>query len=216
MSRFGFIFVLAAIPICAVAQQPGVSSPFHYDEKTRVFRIETAESTYAFGVNGHGELQSIYWGGRLLESDPLLAAHSDVGLIPFETEVGITAQEFGGWGGGMYVEPALKITFPDGNRDLVLHYVSYAITPSALTVLLKDISRDVFVTLRYTVDPETGIIGRSAVIRNKTSSPFMIEQAAAGSFNLPVGNHYELNYLTGRWASEFHLQQREIKPGKIV
>ena len=146
----------------------------------------------------------------------LPAAHSDVELIPFETEAGITPQEFGGWGGGMYVEPALKILFPDGNRDLVLHYVSYAITPEALTILLKDISRDVFVTLRYTVDPETNIIGRSAVIQNKTGSPLLVEQAAAGSFNLPVGTHYQLNYLTGRWASEFHLQQREITPGKIV
>lgn len=216
LSRLSFVLVLVAIPIGAVAQQPAVSSPFHYDAKTRVFRIETSESTYAFGVNAHGELQSIYWGGRLLESDPLSTAQSSVGLIPFETEVGITSQEFGGWGGGMYVEPALKITFSDGNRDLVLHYVSYAITPGALTVLLKDISRDVFVNLRYTVDPETGIIGRSAVIQNKTGSPFMVEQAAAGSFNLPVGSHYELNYLTGRWASEFHLQQREITPGKIV
>jgi len=69
--RLSFLLVLIAIPIGALAQHPAISSPFLYDAKTQVFRIETTKSTYAFGVNAHGELQSIYWGGRLLESDPL-------------------------------------------------------------------------------------------------------------------------------------------------
>ena len=35
-----------------------------------------------------------------------------------------TPQEYAGWGAGLFIEPALKVTFPDGNRDLVLHYES--------------------------------------------------------------------------------------------
>ena len=38
----------------------------------------------------------------------------------FETDSGSTPQEFAGWGGGLYVEPALKIASSYGNRDLVL------------------------------------------------------------------------------------------------
>jgi alpha-galactosidase len=205
--------LLVAFLRMASASEPGVSQAFHFDPGTRVFRIDGGEITYAFGINSRGELESLYWGGRLLPDDPLPAqSYSPI----FETESGSSAQEFAGWGGGIYVEPALKISFPDGNRDLILHYVSHVVAADALEVILKDISREVFVTLLYTVDAETGVIGRSAVIQNKTESPMTIEQAAAGSFNLPVGDHYELNYLTGDWASDFNLRHQEIAPGKTV
>jgi alpha-galactosidase len=90
-------------------------------------------------------------------------------------------------GSSIYVEPALKVTFPDGNRDLVLHYVSETTSKDGFVVVLKDISRDIFVELHYVVDDTTGIIGRSAVITNHTKQPLTIEQAAAASWNLPSG-----------------------------
>ena len=68
-----------------------------------------------------------------------------------------TPQEYAGWGAGLYNEPALKITFADGNRDLVLHYQSHTETPQGFDVELKDISRAIYVTLHYTMDPASGI-----------------------------------------------------------
>jgi hypothetical protein len=41
-----------------------------------------------------------------------------------------------GWGGGIYVEPALKVTFSDGNRDLVLHYVSATTSKDGFVAVL--------------------------------------------------------------------------------
>ncbi len=190
--------------------------PFHFDADSRIFRIDTGQVTYAFGVDKGGRLQSIYWGAALSGKDPLSTKGTDDDWPPFETDAGRLPQEFGAWGGGMYVEPALKVSFPDGNRDLVLHYVSHRITPSLLSVVLKDIGRELYVTLQYSVDPATGVIGRSAAIENKTGLPIVVEQAAAGSLTLPAGEHFRLNYLTGRWADEFNLQQQEILPGKIV
>ena len=63
---------------------------------------------------------------------------------------------------------------------------------------------------------ETGIIGRSAVIMNKTQTPVMIEEAAAATWSLPRGTDYSLRYLTGRWAGEWNLQQQSIRPGETV
>jgi alpha-galactosidase len=202
--------------IAGVAQGAEKQEVFHYDQNARVFRIDAGEETYAFGVNPAGELQTIYWGGRLLASDPLPAAHTEMEVPPFESPMAVNPQEYAGWGGGLYLEPSLKITFPDGNRDLALHYVSHTISKEELTVLLKDISRKIFVTLHYTADPTTGVIGRSASIENRTDMAMIVEQAAAGSYNLPAGDHYRLNYLTGRWAGEFQIQQREIAAGKTV
>ena len=119
---------------------------------------------------------------------------------------------------GLYQEPALKITFADGNRDLVLHYVSSskpAMDGHALDVVLKDISRAVTVTLHYQMDPESGILARSATIENREPKPIMIEQAAAAAFSLPPA-HYTLSYLSGRWAGEWTLNQETVHQGQRV
>ena len=83
------------------------------------------------------------------------------------------------------MEPALKVTFADGNRDLVLHYDSHSEKPDGLEVVLKDISRNVFVTLHYSIDPQTGILARSATIENREAALVTVEQAAAAAFMLP-------------------------------
>ena len=107
------------------------------------------------------------------------------------------------------------MTFPDGNRDLVLHYVSHTIRNDGFVVTLKDISREVFVELHYSVDAATGVLGRSAVIVNRTKAPLTIEQAAAASWNLPAGNDYRLRYLSGRWAAEWTLNEQKVAPGRL-
>ncbi len=191
-------------------------TPFHFDARTKIFRIDSGQVTYAFGVDEVGRLQSIYWGAAILPADQLSTAPTGTEWPPFETDADRLPQEFGAWGGGMYIEPALKVSFPDGNRDLTLQYRSYSITQSELTVMLKDVSRELYVTLHYTADPATGVIGRWAAVQNKTDAPVMVEQAAAGTLTLPPGDHLRLNYLTGRWADEFNLQQQQILPGKIV
>ena len=90
--------------------------------------------------------------------------------------------------------------------------VSHHIDGPVLTVTLKDISRDVFVELRYEIDSVTGVLARSAQIENKTKEPLVIEQAAAATWNLPRGTDYSLYYLTGRWASEGALQHETLTP----
>ncbi len=187
-----------------------------YDARSRVFRIDAADTSYVIGINEKQELQTIYWGRRLGEDDPFAATHSDAGAASFDGSVNATSQEFVAWGGGLYVEPALKITFPDGNRDVVLHYVSHSIQGDILDIVLKDISRNVFVHLEYKVDSATGIIRRSSLIENRTDTSFNIEQASSATWNLPRDPSYSLRYLTGRWAGEWNLQQQTIRPGMTV
>jgi alpha-galactosidase len=192
------------------------SASVTFEAQTRVFRMEGGNVSYAFGINDANELQPLYWGARLSACDPLGPAHRNQGHASFDLPSGSTLQEFPGWGEGLYYEPALKITFPDGNRDLVLHYVDHAIDGNQLKVRLKDIEREVYVELQYQIDPKTGILARSAVITNKTSAPLMIEEAAAASWSLPNSKDYWLYYLTGRWAGEWNVQHEAIRPGARV
>jgi alpha-galactosidase len=185
-------------------------------QNAQVFRLDGGNSTYAFGVNDRGELQPIYWGGRLGVHDAIPSAKSNPEMASFDSPYTTTPQEYAAWGAGLFTEPALKVTFADGNRDLVLHFVSAKPNgPQSVEVLLKDISREVYVTLRYSIDPQTGILARSVLIQNKEKQPIVIEQAAAAQWTLPPAR-YTLSYLTGRWAGEWTLNQEPIHNGQRV
>jgi len=210
MKTFSALCLLLSAAALAAAQ-----SPARFNQSSKEFRLNGGNVTYIFGVNARGELQQMYWGGRLADSDEIPPAIPDRGWASFDSSYSNTPQEYAGWGAGLFVEPALKVTFADGNRDLVLHYESNRETKNGFDVVLKDISRQIFVTLHYAIDPQTGILARSATIENREAAPVTVEQAAAAAWALPRG-HYTLNYLTGRWAGEWNLTQETLHPGARV
>jgi alpha-galactosidase len=182
----------------------------------QVFRLDGGNSTYAFGVNEHGDLQPLYWGGRLGPHDSIRPAHSLPEMASFDSPYSTTPQEYASWGAGLFTEPALKLTFADGNRDLVLRFVRATPNGSqSIDVLLKDILREIYVTLHYSMDPDSGVLARSASIENREKQPVVIEQAAAAQWTLPPAR-YTLSYLTGRWAGEWTLNQEQILGGARV
>ncbi|UGQ48483.1 alpha-galactosidase [Massilia endophytica] len=186
------------------------------DEAAKVFRLDGGDITYAFGVNGEGQLQTLYWGRKLADSDRLPTPVSVRENSSNETSITVTPLEFPAFGGGLTVEPALKASFPDGVRDLVLRYEGHELAEDRIVVRLKDIGRAVHVTLAYAMDAATGIVSRSATVENRTASWMQIDQLAAASLNLPYGDDYQLSFLTGRWAGEFVLQTRAVTPGSTV
>jgi alpha-galactosidase len=211
--RRAMLFVLIALS--AAVGVPAQGSAGGYDSATRVFRLDGGNVTYAFGINPRGELQQLFWGGRLAATDHIPAAVPKREAASFDSSYTTTPQEYAGWGAGLFVEPALKVTFADGNRDLVLHYDNHEASSDGFNIVLKDIKRQVFVTLHYAIDPTSGIISRSATIENREAQPITIEQAAAAAWSVPAG-HYTLDYLTGRWAGEWTLTQEVLHPGARV
>jgi alpha-galactosidase len=210
LKTFSCVLAMMAASLIAIAE-PAAS----FNSATKVFRMDGGNVTYVFGVNSRGELQQLYWGGRLESTDQVPQAVPMREWASFDSSYTNTPQEYAGWGAGLFVEPALKVTFADGNRDLVLHYVSHTETADGLEVVLKDIKREVYVKLHYAIDPASGILARSATIENREAQPITIEQAAAAAWSLPAA-HYTLNYLTGRWAGEWTLNQEELRPGERV
>jgi alpha-galactosidase len=205
-----FAALLLSTALSGIAQQTRAT----YDA-TKVFRLDGGDVTYAFGVNSRGELQQLYWGGRLASSDHIPAAVPKPEWASFDSSYSTTPQEYAGWGAGLFVEPALKVSFADGNRDLVLHYEKHETTTNGFSIVLKDIKRQVFVTLHYAIDPDSGILARSATIENREAQPITLEQAAAAAWALPPAD-YTLNYLTGRWAGEWTLTKETLQPGERV
>lgn len=200
--------------LSALAGAPALAES-GYDRTTRVFRLDGGNVTYAFRVAGDGLLQSVYFGSRLRGGDPIDAPDAR-GLSGFDVAANVVPQEYAGWGGGLFAEPALKVAFPDGNRDLVLKYASHRLETDGITVELRDIQRPVTVTLRYSIDRATGILGRSALIRNAGTTDLRVDQAMAATYVLPVSHDYRLHFLTGRWVAEWTRQDRPITAGATV
>jgi alpha-galactosidase len=188
------------------------NAEIRFDPSTRMFRLSGGDVEYDIGIDKEDYLQPVYWGKILdrtappalpaLPAPPVLASHD----VPSS----VVAQEYAGQGGGIVAEPGIKVIFADGNRDLVLKYRSHKISGDTLTIELEDISRPLVVTLRYSVDPITGIVGRSAVARNNGTSLVHIDQIASATMTLPYQPHYRLSYLTGRQQAEFGLEQQSI------
>lgn len=216
VTRALVVMLIAVIVAISDVHATTNDAPIHFDKTTNVFRLDAAKVTYAFGVDDEGRLQSLYWGPRLNASDAIPPAVTPAKGDAIDGDINRIRQEYSGWGGGLYYEPGVKITFPDGNRDLVLHYQSYSIKGGTLYVVLKDIERAIFVTLEYEMDAGTGILRRSATISNQTATPVIIEQANAATWFLPRGRDYTLRFLSGRWAGENNVDERPVQPGKTV
>ncbi len=194
----------------------GAAARIMVDQASRVFRLDGGGSSYAFGVNPGGQVQSLYWGAALAVGDKLPAAVLAEGNSSNEMPLSVTPYEFAGFGGGLTTEPALKVRFPDGVRDLDLRCVGHQDQGERIVLQLKDVKREVHVALTYAMDEATGILTRSAVVENRTGNWIQIDQMAAACLNLPVGDDYQLSFLSGRWAGEFMLQTRAITPGAFV
>jgi alpha-galactosidase len=211
LKTFSTALILFAASLLVSAQ----GSTTRFDAGAKVFRLDGGGTSYVFGVNARGELQRLYWGGRLGATDSFPKTRPAREWASFDSSYNNTPQEYAGWGAGLFNEPALKVSFADGNRDLVLHYDSHAETAKGFAVVLKDISRPIFVTLQYSMDSESGILARSATIENRGTDSVTVEQVAAATWALPAG-HYTLNYLTGRWAGEWTLNQETVHQGARV
>src|SRR5580698_9374827 len=125
-----------AILVAMACAAPG---SVRYVPESKIFLIETAHSSYVFGVNENGALQNIYWGGKVSRVTDFSAAHTVNNHASFDSREGMSPEEYPGWGGMQYAEPCLKVTFGDGVRDLALRYVSHEVGPESVTVHLKDI-----------------------------------------------------------------------------
>src|ERR1051325_8568502 len=109
LMRRAMLFVLCALWTGMLSGAQG--SAGNYDGTAKVFRLDGGNVTYAFGVNSRGELQQLYWGGRLATTDRIPGAVPKREAASFDSSYTTTPQEHAGWGAGLFVEQALKVSF---------------------------------------------------------------------------------------------------------
>jgi alpha-galactosidase len=188
----------------------------NYYSDRKVWVLQAGPVTYAMGVNERGELQPIYWGAQVKSDADFPAPHSRPEVASFDLSSTTTQQEYPGWGAEFYNEPALKATYADGNRDVVLHFVSSHIDGDTLEIQLKDIASSLQVHLYYRTFEDLGIIQRWSRIENQTNQAITLESAQSATWTLPQGEGYGWRYLTGHWGAEWQLHTEPLETGEHV
>lgn len=194
---------------------PGLASAqaVKFNSQTRVWLLTSSKASYALGVGKAGQLLNLFWAGPLQRVEDFAAPAAIRDISSFDPAETVEREEYAGWGGKRFFEPALKLTAANGNRDLVLVYKTHAIDSNKLDITLHDIKDSIEVVLHYRIDQSTGILARSSTIRNGTKELLTLESAQSATWYVPPGEDYRLSYLSGRWIAETQLNREPIHEG---
>ncbi len=192
--------------------------PILYNNDEKLFRLDAGAMSYAFAVDS-GTLMSRHYGVRLERSDDLpdrnfVAVRRRVG--PYSWAHVQLFDEYPGWSATLRgTEPALKVSFADGTRDLRLSYVSHKIDGEELCVKLAD-PLGLEVELVYRVYDDCGLIERFAVITNSGKPDIELEKFDSAVLHMPYRDNYRLTSLTGKWSEEYRITREFLRDGQTV
>lgn len=210
-----------------------------YDEKNRVFQLDTKETSYLIGiVDEEAFVGHIYYGKKIRPQNAscLMRAQepSFVGHMNKRDRVSFFDcfhMEYSVHGLGDYRESCLKVRTQGGQSSAALQYVSYEITedkpvlpglPSSFgkrgecqTLILHcvDSVLQLNIDLYYTVFAEEDVITRSVSVKNASSEPVYLEKILSSCLDMD-NRDYSWLKLHGGWARERQIEERTIGYGK--
>ena len=181
--------------------------------------LETRRSAYAFGLNKASLLSHCYWGKRLPFVKDYPAPFEPTHWASTDGYDHFIPEEYPGYAGVKYIDPALKVTFPDGVRDVVLTFVDFTTTASpqpTLALRFKDSVYPLQVTLHYRIHEEYDLIERWVTLENLGTDAIHVERVFSAKWTMPPGDDYSLSHLYGRHVGEFQMQREALTPGLKV
>lgn len=171
----------------------------HADGKS--WDIVTRSSVYRLAVNSAGDLQTVYYGNKLMQ----------------ESATGAQGAEIPVRGGYASATPLLEVVFPDGVRDIELEYKTYEMADMdgypVLTTVQADRYYPLEVRSHIRAIPEYDLIEKWVeVINTGKKGTVKIENLQSGSVFLPK-DAYELTHYSGVWGHEFTPQTTRLTQG---
>ncbi|MCX7903324.1 MAG: alpha-galactosidase [Caloramator sp.] len=177
-----------------------------------IFVLEGKNIQYAFGPY-KGLLRHIYFGNKVDERD---FQHFDIEDISSnDSAYDIAWEEYTPWGGLRYKEPAVKVRFSDGTRDLVLEYYGFLIEEDILRIRFRDKFYPIEIFLNYKMYEEYDILARWVEFKNLGKEDIFIEKAYSCELNLEGTGYYITNVL-GYWAGEGRRFKEKLEGGKLI
>ena len=213
-----------------------------YNEKTRIFRINTPNTTYMMGLYADGYLLHLYYGRRVEDTD----CRYLIGRDESERDLhnlkrdgadffGRTSFEYPASGTGDYRDSCLCVRDAGGHRVCRLTYESHRIfsgkpaltgmpatfagsspgqDAQTLEITMADPVLNLKILLRYSVFADSDAIVRSAVAINEGSQKLYLERMLSACLDMD-NEDYELSTLQGTWSRERKIVTRKLTEGKF-
>lgn len=215
--------------------------PIFYNEQKKLFKLDTATSSYILQVFEEGYLIHLYYGAkipddnltelRIIEGYHSAFAPNNAKVGSWEFSPTISPIEYPASGTGDYRIPAFTVKSHKGNTATDLRYLDHRIfqgkkplegIPSlyvnaeeeadTLEVDLIDRITGVVVTVSYTVFNHSGAMTRSAYVRNTGDNPVELKTVMSASVQLN-GADFRMVHLWGRYGKERTYTEQPLHVG---
>lgn len=210
-----------------------------YDERQKVFWLNTPKSTYLIGlIDEEGFIGHLYYGRRiegpnveyLKRSNDAIRFPSECNGERLRFQDGFQA-EYATAGQGDYRESCLSVRTQSGHNACALTYVSHNIYPGkpsleglpatfgtreeckTLEIICEDRIQHLQVELIYTVFERIDAITRSVRIVNKAEEPIYLTRVLSACLDMDNEN-YDMITLDGVWSKERMITRRQVVNGK--
>ncbi|MDN3241622.1 alpha-galactosidase [Glycomyces tritici] len=182
---------------------------------SRLWTIDTPNTSYVVAVDEHDRLRGLHWGPRLSPEQAL--ALLDLPDSPFRPVVGREPRfDLGAGSAFQYGHNGLQVRFSDGTRDLELVFAEAVEEDGDLTFVFTDRHYPLEVRTRYRSHPGSDVIERTLALRNTGTEPIEVVRADSATWVVPGLDAPRLSQLHGEWGAETQLTRTTIPYGETV
>lgn len=215
--------------------------PITFDSEKRIFKLDTATSSYIFEIYEENYIVHLYYGAKIPDCNvtQLKYRGSFPSFSPNNINVSdpmfspdVTPLEYSGEGTGDFRSAAVAVRNADGNNSTDFRYKSHKIyggkpaieglpalyvendaDAQTLELLAEDSVTGIQAVLYYTVFENLGAMTRSVKIINASDRPVEIEKVYSSCVEFHT-HDYELLTLYGKWGKERSLERRALAHGR--
>ena len=213
--------------------------PITFDEKRKIFKLDTLDSTYAIGIR-EGYLIHLYYGKKIPDDNLLdlpfrgyfaTISPKNVHVDDYKFSLDVQPMEYSCNGSGDYRLAALSIKDSMGKTTTDIRYLDHKIydgkpklkglpatycnddsEAQTLELVTVDSFTGAKVTLYYTAFANYSVVTESVKVENTGKETFEIEKVASCCVNLPSMDYNMIN-LSGVWSRERRVITRHLAHG---
>lgn len=213
--------------------------PITFDEKRKIFKLDTLDSTYEIGIR-EGYLIHLYYGKKIPDDNLLdlpfrgyfaTISPKNVHVDDYKFSLDVQPMEYSCNGSGDYRLAALSIKDSMGRTTTDIRYLDHKIydgkpklkglpatycNDDSEAQTLELITIDKFtgakVTLYYTAFANYSVVTESVKVENTGKETFEIEKVASCCVNFPSMDYNMIN-LSGVWSRERRVITRHLAHG---
>jgi alpha-galactosidase len=208
--------------------------PVIFNEKEKLFHLQTTATSYILQVYKTGHIVHVYWGRKIKSlrfNSKAITSPSNYYPLDTDLPIDVMPHEYAGYGTGDFRSPSYQVQLENGSTISDLRYDSHRIfkgkpaleslpatyvendnEAETLEITTVDSVTGLNVVLSYTVFEDLNVITRSVKFINKGDKNLRLLRALSMTVDFDNDN-YDMLQLSGAWIREKHMYRRELVPG---